>query len=75
MEFQRSFLDVNSWGNQWSHCKILAVFLVFLNPPLRHTVHSTANGTTSCWMSFNPSTKPCPSLQLLSSTETGSKEL
>ena len=40
------------------------------------TVHSTANGTTSCQMSFNPSTLPVrPSLQLLSSTELVSKEL
>ena len=40
------------------------------------TVHSTANGTTSRQMSFNPSTLPvCPSLQLLSSTELVSNEL
>ena len=40
------------------------------------TAHSTANGTTSRQMSFNPSTLPVrPSLQLLSSTELVSKEL
>ena len=41
-----------------------------------YDIHSTANGiSTSCWMPFNPSTMPCLSFQLLSSTELASKEL
>ena len=41
-----------------------------------YDIHSTAYGiSTSCWMPFNPSTTPCLSFQLLSSTELAPKEL
>ena len=75
MEFQHSLLDVISWGNQWLHCTMSAVFPVYFWTHLyMYDIHSTANGITWCWMPFNPSTMPWLSFQLLLSTEIVSKD-